>query len=93
MIPPLESEAEARALPAVRAIYEANREGRAALAEGNAAALRVALTGIDLGAWEDHLVGWFAGWEPHVIAGAMCRWLEEAREEGRRQGREEAGRG
>ena len=84
-IPPLETEAEALALPAVRAIHEAYREGRSTLAEGNAAEIRRVLTGagVELGAYDEHLVEWFAGWEVHVIAGVLCRWITGAHEAGK----------
>jgi hypothetical protein len=80
-IPALNSEAEALALPPVRAIYEAARKAtrRGVLSEGNAAMVRETLAAakVDLHAYDERIVDWLAGWEPHVVA-AICGWIQRA---------------
>jgi hypothetical protein len=82
--PPLDSEVEAHALPRVRAIYEASREGRATLAEGNAALLTEAMVsaGVRFGAYDSRILAWLATWDPQVVA-SIAGWVERAYEAGK----------
>jgi hypothetical protein len=91
-IPPLDSEADAMALPQVRAIYEANREGRASLAEGNAAMLSEAMAsaGVRFGAYDSRILMWLANWEVHVVA-VIAGWIERAHEAGKAGAAREGG--
>jgi hypothetical protein len=83
-IPPLDSEHEALALPQVRAIYEANRDGPATLAEGNAALLTEAMVsaGVRFGAYDSRILAWLATWDPQVVA-SIAGWVERAYEAGK----------
>ena len=84
MIPPLESGAEARALPAVKAAYAAARTSsrRGIPAERNHAILCEALTdaGVELGHHDHRAVLWLAGWEPEIVA-AVAGWIGRANRE------------
>ena len=70
----LETEDDARRLPAVAAIYTRAHEspGRGVMAEGNREMLTAAVefAGLTLGAYEERiLLEWFAGtWEPQTVA-------------------------
>ena len=73
MTTPLETEADALALPAVKAIYARARESSlpGAIPAGNLAVLRDALTaaGVTLGGFETRiLLGWLPKWEPSTVA-------------------------
>jgi hypothetical protein len=77
---PLETEAQARQLPAVRAVRDAFSAdpGTGKMAPHNFAMLTSACeaAGVDLGAYDRTILGWLAGWEPHtcaVIAGIITR--------------------
>ena len=69
---PLETEADAIALPAVAAIYARARESSlpGAMSAGNLAMMSAALeaAGVTLGAYEARIfLGWMPQWEPHVV--------------------------
>jgi len=71
--PPLETEDQARRLPAVAAVYEKARKspGRGAMAEGCRDMLSAALeaAGVTLGAYEERiLLEWLPQWEPTTVA-------------------------
>jgi hypothetical protein len=83
---PVETEAQARALPAVRAIYEAARASsrRGAMGEGNHRLLCEALSAAgvdDLGSYDHCIVTWLANWEPQVVA-VIAGWVTRARTAG-----------
>ena len=75
---PLETEAQARELPAVRAIYDAMHE-RLGVADEMCARLitdACGAAGVELGAYDRRIVPWLAGWEPQtcaVVAGLITR--------------------
>ena len=75
IIPPLESEGQARALPAVRAASAAG-DGQAGW---NRVLLAGALAGagVELGAYDIRVVDWLALWEPHVVA-CIAGWVQRA---------------
>lgn len=84
-IPPLETERQARELPAVRAIYAAFEAdpGQGKMAPLNLAMLADACVdagiGDDLGAYDVRILEWLAGWEPAtcaVVAGLITRAAE-----------------
>jgi hypothetical protein len=86
-IPPLDTEQQARELPAVRAVYDAfdADPGVGRMAPRNAAMLEEACSaaGVELGAYDRRILAWLAGWEPStcaVVAGLITR----ARREGGR---------
>jgi hypothetical protein len=70
--PPLETEKQARTLPAVRAVYEAFAAdpGVGKMAPHNEAMLTGACeaAGVTLGAYDRRIVHWLSGWEPDVCA-------------------------
>lgn len=70
--PPLETEKQARALPAVRAVYEAFAAdpGIGKMAPHNEAMLIRACeaAGVKLGCYDRRIVHWLSGWEPDVCA-------------------------
>ena len=70
--PPLETEKQARALPAVRAVYEAFAAdpGIGKMAPHNEAMLIRACeaAGVTLGSYDRRIVHWLSGWEPDVCA-------------------------
>lgn len=76
---PFETEAEVRALPAVRAVYDAFAvPGGERMALGNHRMLEDACraAGVELGAYDERILWWMASWEPHtcaVIAGLISR--------------------
>jgi hypothetical protein len=77
---PFETEQEVRDHPVVRAIYEAARADlpRGLLAKGNHEMLSHVLrtAGVELGAYDERIIGWLAGYEPGtcaVIAGLIAR--------------------
>jgi hypothetical protein len=91
MTGPFETEAEARAVPAVRAAYDAARDRRGAMDAANLGMLLDAaeVAGITLGAYDRRIVGWLAGWEPQscaVVAGLVTRAYMAGRAEGMRGG-------
>ncbi len=79
--PPLETEAQARALPAVRAIYDAmhRTDPRQRAGDQMCAALIInacGAAGVQLGGYDLRIIGWLAGWEPQtcaVVAGLIER--------------------
>lgn len=89
--PPLESEAQARTLPAVEAAYAAadRDRRRGVLGEQNHRLLCAALSsaGVELGHYDHRKVMWVASWEPE-LAGTIARWIGEAA-----RGREDDGHG
>ena len=77
---PYETEAQARAVPAVRAAYEAahNSPRRGVMTERNHEALcrAAAAAGVALGAYDHRILQWLAGFEPQtcaVVAGLITR--------------------
>jgi hypothetical protein len=79
---PFDTEAQARALPAVQAVYAAARESprRGVLGEGNHRLLCEALdaAGVDLGGYDHTIALWLAGWEPQTVA-VIAGWVGRAR--------------
>jgi len=83
MTGPFETEAEVRALPAVRAVYDAFRAGPGVrkMAPHNARMITDACddAGVTLGAYDRRIVEWLAGFEPEtcaVITGLISRAAE-----------------
>ena len=78
---PFESEADARALPAVREVYDAfDRDpGAGKMTPHNHRLLCEALTaaGVDLGSYDHRIALWLAGWEPQVVA-VIAGWVQRA---------------
>jgi len=80
-VPPLETEAQTRALPAVRAIYGAmhRADPRQRAGDQMCAALIInacGAAGVQLGGYDRRIIGWLAGWEPQmcaVVAGLIER--------------------
>jgi hypothetical protein len=77
---PLETEDQARELPAVRAVYAAFRAGPGVghMAPHNERMLVAACyaAGVELGAYDRRILAWLAGWEPQtcaVVAGLITR--------------------
>ncbi len=87
-IPPLGSEADARALPSVAAIFRAVTEGsrQGVMEAGCKRMLRDACSsaGVEMGAYDEHVLAWLAMWEPQVCA-AVAGWIERAHESGRQE--------
>ena len=78
--PPLETEAQARALPAVRAVYEAfdADPGAGKMTPHNRRMLGRACeaAGLVMGRYDDRVIEWLSGWEPQVcavVAGLITR--------------------
>ncbi len=76
----LEDEAQARALPAVQAVYEAFRAdpGAGRMAPGCYQMLSAACdaAGVSVGAYDDRILAWLAGFGPEtcaVVAGLITR--------------------
>jgi hypothetical protein len=88
-VPPLASEAEARALPQVRAIYDALRpsDPPGTMAQGTAAMLSETLVScaVRFGAYDSRILTWLAGWDVQVVA-VICGWIERAYESGKQAG-------
>ena len=84
-LPPLTSEDEALALPAVAAIYERARASSlpGAMAAENLAMILAALHdgGVVLGAYDARIADWLCGWEPQVVA-VVAGWIGRAHEAG-----------
>ena len=86
---PFESEAEARELPAVRAVYTAFRAltGPAVVGGMNAPNRTMledacSAAGVQLGAFDRRILTWLAGYEPEtcaVVAGLIARAAAAAR--------------
>lgn len=79
-IPPLETERQARELPAVRAVWAAfdADPGPGKMAPHTERMLLAAMepSGVVLGAYDRRIIAWLAGWEPQtcaVIAGLIQR--------------------
>jgi hypothetical protein len=85
MTAPIETEADALALPAVRAAFEAARADsghRGVLAEHGRAMIAAAFEGVPLGAWQERLLlEWLPGFEVHACA-AIAAAVTAAREAG-----------
>lgn len=47
-------------------------------ASANEAALREALAGLELGAFDERTIAWLSLWETSTVA-AVCSWLERTR--------------
>lgn len=78
--PPLETEQQARELPAVRAVYEAfsRNRGVGRMVPHNREILASACeqAGVQVGAFDSMILGWLAGWNPStcaVVAGLITR--------------------
>jgi hypothetical protein len=75
---PFETEDQAREIPAVRAVYDAYDHGRG---PGDLSGAPLILTacvaaGVDLGAYDRHIIAWLGNWSPQtsaVIAGLIIR--------------------
>lgn len=83
---PFESESEALAVPAVRAVYRAYDAGTTSLHDGAADLLLSACeqAGVTLGAYDRSILVWLAGFEPQAaaaVAGIITRAAEAASEE------------
>lgn len=69
---PVETEAQARQLPAVRGVYAAfdSAPGVGRMAPHNLAMLTEACAAarVELGAYDTRILGWLAGWEPQTCA-------------------------
>lgn len=82
---PFETEDEARAVPAVRAIYEAYRAGRGLLDCAPLVRSGCEAAGVALGAYDERIVAWLGNWEPAtcaVIAGLIRRAHEAGKAAG-----------
>jgi hypothetical protein len=82
---PFETEADVLRTPAVRAVYAAfdAAPGRGRMAPHNLAMLRQACeaAGLVLGAYDERILAWLAGWEPQVcavVAGLIARARQSA---------------
>jgi hypothetical protein len=87
MTGPLETEADARNLPAVRAVHETPGHGDTWKAERhrrNAAIIPAALAaaGVQAGAFDRQVIAWLANWEPEK-PGVIAALIERAYESGR----------
>ena len=78
MTGPFSTEQEARELPEVRAVYNLP-PGTGQWQAANRAMLTDALTaaGTDLGAYDERIASWLAGWEPHTVA-VIASWISRA---------------
>lgn len=47
----------------------------------NRQALEDALTGLELGTWDEGILAWLSRWEPSTVA-TICAWLYRARAAG-----------
>jgi hypothetical protein len=78
---PLETEAQARELPAVRAVYDAFGAGTGAgkMAVHNRRLLGRALeaAGVDMGRYDDRIAEWLSQWEPQTVA-VIAGWVTRA---------------
>jgi hypothetical protein len=86
MTGPFETEQQARQLPAVQAVYEAFRAdpglGKMTPQTHEMLIAACAAAGVELGAYDRHILAWLAGWEPQtcaVIAGLISRAHEAGR--------------
>ncbi len=88
MTGPFESEAEVRALPAVRQVYQAFRAdpGVGRMGPPNHRLLCEALSaaGVELGAYDHRIALWLTTWEPQTIA-VIASWITRASREGHHQ--------
>ena len=78
MTGPFSTEDQARDLPEVRAVYALPpRTGQWQAA--NRAMLTGALeaAGVELGAYDERIATWLAGWEPHTVA-VIASWISRA---------------
>ena len=83
---PFETEGQARELPAVRAVYEAFRRdpglGKMTPHSHEMLISACAAAGVTLGAYDQRILLWLAGWEPQVcavVAGLITRAYEAGR--------------
>ena len=78
---PFETEAQARELPAVRAVYDAfcRDPGPGKMAPHNHRMLCEALSAarVDLGTYDHRIVSWLATWEPQTVA-VIAGWVQRA---------------
>jgi hypothetical protein len=78
---PVETEADARALLAVRAVYAAfdADHGVGKMTLHNHRMLCEALTAarVELGAYDHRIMLWLAGWEPQTVA-VVASWVQRA---------------
>lgn len=73
---PYETEAAARAA----ALWTTHgREQRMSIESANLADLAAALSGVSLGAYDERIIGWLAGWPPSTVA-VICGLLGRARQ-------------
>ena len=86
MTGPFETEQQARQLPAVQAVYAAFRAdpgvGKMTPQTHEMLLSACAAAGVELGAYDRHILAWLAGWEPQtvaVIAGLISRAHEAGR--------------
>ncbi len=81
MIGPFESEAEVRALPAVRQVYEAFTAdpGAGKMSRHNHRMISDALdaAGVELGQFDYRIARWLAGFEPQTCA-VIASWIQRA---------------
>ena len=78
---PFDTERQVRELAAVRAIFDAALAtgGGGGLSTGNRQLLGRVLAGarVRLGAYDERIVSWLAGWEPQVVA-VIAGWITRA---------------
>ena len=81
MIPPFDSDRQARELPEVAAIYAAFERdhgiGKMALHSHRLLCEALSAAGVELGAYDHRIVGWLAGWEPQTCA-VIAGWVQRA---------------
>ncbi|MHB1431499.1 MAG: hypothetical protein ACYCVZ_05215 [Streptosporangiaceae bacterium] len=78
MTGPFASEDQARELPEVRAIYAlppGSGQWQTASRDMLTGALEAA--GVEMGAYDERIATWLAGWEPHVVA-VIASWITRA---------------
>ena len=81
MTGPFDTERQARELPEVRAVYAAfdADPGAGKMAPHTRRLLAQALeaAGVELGAYDERIAAWLAGWEPHTVA-VIASWITRA---------------
>ena len=86
---PFDTEREARELPEVRAVYTAfdADPGAGKMAPHSRRLLVQALeaAGVELGAYDERIAAWLAGWEPHTVA-VIASWVIRAAARDRKGG-------
>lgn len=79
-----ETEAQARAVPAVRAVYaEPPGQGRWAPLNHRMICEALSAAGVHVGSYDHRIIWWLAGWEPQVCAVIAGFIIRAATKEGR----------